>query len=92
VFQNGRAFFCLDLYRSTVEVPHRNRRKVDGFEAPQIDGDHAIALRIHALAIGMDAARWAEAVLDAVLVERVRAGSFLSSSQLQLVSRNKPQE
>jgi hypothetical protein len=40
----------------------------------------------------MDAARRAEAVLDAVLVERVRAGSFLSSSQLQLVSRNKPQE
>jgi hypothetical protein len=51
-------------HRPPIKVLHRNGRQVQPFDAPQVDGRHAVALRVRAFAVSMDAAGGAEAVLD----------------------------
>ena len=75
----------------TIEVLYRNSRKVNVFEAANIDGRHAITRRINTFAIWMNAAGRAEAVPDNVLVEGVGTGRFFRGVQVQLLPRNKPQ-
>ena len=63
-----------------------NGCKVNVCEAANIDRCHRIALRINGLGIRMNATCLAEMVLDDVLVEGVRANTFLRCEQVQLIA------
>jgi hypothetical protein len=69
-----------------------NGCKVNVREAANIDCCHRIALRINGLGIRMNATCLAEMVLDDVLVEGVRANTFLRCEQVQLIARHEPQK
>jgi hypothetical protein len=73
-------------------VLNRNAFQVDSFEAANIDCGHPIALWISAFSIWVNAARLAKAVLDNVLVKRVRPDVLFRCEQAQLVARHKPQK
>src|SRR6266576_3953304 len=82
----------LRSHRSTVEMFYWNGCKVNVCEAANIDRCHRIALRINGLGIRMNATCLAEMVLDDVLVEGVRANTFLRCEQVQLIARHEPQK
>jgi hypothetical protein len=73
-------------------VLNRNAFQVDSFEAANIDCGDPITLWIDALAIRVNAARLAKAVLDNPLVERVRADVLFRREHVQLFARHKPQK
>jgi hypothetical protein len=78
--------------RSSVEVLHRNAFQVDSFEAADIDCGDPVALWIGAFSVRVNAARRAKAVLDNVLIERVRAEVVFRCEQAQSVMRHKPKK
>lgn len=71
---------------------HRHFFQVDIFQAADIDRGRRVAFGIRTFGIGMDAAHWAEAVLDDVLVECMGADVFFGREQLQLVTGCEPQK
>jgi hypothetical protein len=77
--------------RPSVEVLNRNAFEVDSFEAANIDCGHPIALWIAAFSVRVYATRLTKAVLDNVLVERVRADVLFRGEHVQLFARHKPQ-
>jgi hypothetical protein len=74
--------------RSPVEVLNRNAVQVDSFEAANIDCGHPVALWIGAFSVRVNTARLAKAVLDNVLVERVRADVLFRCEHVQLFARH----
>jgi hypothetical protein len=80
------------LQGPSVEVLHRHALQVNSFKTANIDGGHPIALGIGSFSVGVNATRWAKAMLDNVLVERVRADIFVRRKHAQLVAWHKPQE
>jgi hypothetical protein len=78
--------------RSSVEVLNRHVFQVNSFEAANIDCGYPIALWIGALCVRLDATRLAKAVLDDVLVERVRADVGFRFKDVELIPRHKPQK
>jgi hypothetical protein len=73
-------------------VLNRNVFQIDSLEAANIDCGHPVALWINAFSVRMNAARLAKAVLDNVLVERVRTNILFRCEQVQLFARYKPEE
>jgi hypothetical protein len=80
------------LQGPAVEVLNRNTFQIDSVKAANIDGSYPVAFWIGAFPIRVNAARPAEAVLDDVLVERVRADVLVGREHVQLFARHKPQE
>jgi hypothetical protein len=78
--------------RPSVKVLNRNASQVDFFEAANIDRGDPISFWIDAFSVRMNAARPAKAVLDDLLVERVRADVLIRCKQPQPVPGNKPQK
>jgi hypothetical protein len=66
--------------------------QVEILDAPQVDGGNGIALWIRAFTVRMNTALGTEAVLDDVLVERVRTGGRFWCSQVQALPRNEPKQ
>src|SRR5690606_20843277 len=64
----------------------------DAFQAAHVDGGSFVALRVRALAIGMDAALGAEAMLDGVGVEGVRAAVLFRRGEPEIGARHEPQQ
>jgi hypothetical protein len=73
-------------------VLNRNVFQVDSVEAANIDCGRPIALWIGAFSVRVNATRLAKAVLDNMLIERVRADVGFGCEQVQLFARHKPQQ
>lgn len=86
------ASFAPVLARATVEVGDGNTRQVDSFQAPNINGGHAIALWIRSLSVRVYPTNGTEAMLDHVLVERVGARVFLERQEAKAIAGDGPQE
>ena len=71
---------------------YRYGRKVDSVDAAQVDRGHAVALRVRAFAVWMDAAGGAEAMLDRMLVEGVGAGGVFRGEQGESVAGDEPEQ
>jgi DNA-directed RNA polymerase subunit N (RpoN/RPB10) len=78
--------------RSSVEVLNRNAFQVNSFEAANIDCGHPVAFWIGTFSVRVNATRLAKAVLDDLLVERVRADVLFRCEHVELFARHKPQE
>jgi hypothetical protein len=78
--------------RAPVEVLNGDFFQIDSFEAANIDRGGPAALWVRAFAVRVNAAGLAKAVLDDVLIERVRADVLFRREQAQLVARHEPQE
>ena len=76
---------------AAVEVLDRNGVEVDAFEAPDVDGSHVIAFRVHALGVRMNPAGRAGPMLDDVLVERIRRRAAFRCQETKLAPRHEPQ-
>jgi hypothetical protein len=70
---------------------HGNLREIEVVEHADVDGRAEIALRVQRFAVRQDAAGLAEAVLDLVLVERVR-GQLRLTGDLDRGARREPQQ
>src|SRR5450755_4483184 len=77
--------------RTTVEMLDGNGCKVDVLKAPDIDRRRWVSLRIDRFGVRVDAARFAEMMLDMMFVERISAYAFTRRQQLQLVPWHEPQ-
>jgi hypothetical protein len=78
--------------RAPVEVLNGDFFQIDSFEAANIDRGGPAALWVRAFAVRVNAAGLAKAVLDDMLVERVRADILFRGEQAQLVARHEPQQ
>jgi hypothetical protein len=88
----GSAYLLNALQRTAIEMLNRHASQVDSIEAANIDRGHRIAVGVAAFSIRMNATRSAKAMLDNVLVERVRADGLFRCEQVQVFARHKPQK
>jgi hypothetical protein len=89
---SGKEWASLISQRPSVEVLNRNAFQVDSFEAANIDRAHLVTLWIGTFSVRVYAARRAKAVLDDMLVERVRADVLVRCEHVQLIARHEPKE
>src|SRR5690606_6300529 len=80
------------LRRGAVEMRDRYRVEVDVLEAADVDRRRALALRIRAFGERMNAADEAEAMLDRLAVEKIRAQVLDRRQEPQPLARHEPQE
>jgi len=69
-----------------------HRRQVNIFKTANIDGGHRIAFWIDAFTVWKDAADWAEAMLNNVLIEGVVASGIFGGKQAKIGAWHKPQK
>jgi hypothetical protein len=89
---NRRSQKLAALQGPPVEVLNRHAFRIKSFEAANIDRGHLIAFGIGAFSIWMNATRLAKAMLDYLLVERIRADVLFRCEHAQLIARHKPQK
>src|SRR6185369_8070583 len=78
--------------RSAVEMGDGDGRKIDAFQAANIDRSHLVSFGILAFGVGVDAACRAEAMLQEMLVEQVDARIFFRRGELERTPGNEPEE
>jgi hypothetical protein len=74
----------------SVEMLNWNVFQVNSFDAAKIDCGHPITLWIEAFSVRVNAAGLAKAMLDNMLVERVRGDVRFRCQHVQLFARHKP--
>jgi len=78
------------LQRTAVVVRERYLLEGYAFQAPNVDGGHAVTFSIRAFAVRVNSTHRTETVFDSVLVEKIGARILFRRKQAQFLTRHEP--
>ena len=82
----------MTLQRTAVVVRERYLLEGYAFQAPNVDGGHAVTFSIRAFAVRVNSTHRTETVFDSVLVEKIGARILFRRKQAQFLTWHEPHQ